>query len=177
MPKILVIEDSKNIREEICEILQFEKFEVIRAENGLQGLELAKKELPNLILSDISMPKLNGYQLLAELQKLPTTKSIPFIFLSAKSELLDLRKGMNMGADDYLVKPFNTEELITVVKNKLKKQQLIKEDTDKLVEEKEYSLKEAGRMAKIGSWGYDKQTDTNFWSDAVHQIYGTDPKE
>lgn len=177
MPKILVVEDSKNIREEICEILQFEKFEVIRAENGLQGLELAKKELPNLILSDISMPKLNGYQLLAELQKQPTTKSIPFIFLSAKSELLDLRKGMNMGADDYLVKPFNTEELITVVKNKLKKQQLIKEDTDKLVEEKEYSLKEAGRMAKIGSWGYDKQTDTNFWSDAVHQIYGTDPKE
>jgi PAS domain S-box-containing protein len=177
VPKILVVEDSKNIREEICEILQFEKFEVIWAENGLQGLELAKKELPNLILSDILMPKLNGYQLLAELQKLPTTKSIPFIFLSAKSELLDLRKGMNMGADDYLVKPFNTEELITVVKNKLKKQQLIKEDTDKLVEEKEYSLKEAGRMAKIGSWGYDKQTDTNFWSDAVHQIYGTDPKE
>jgi PAS domain S-box-containing protein len=177
VPKILVVEDSKNIREEICQILQFEKFEVIWAENGLQGLELAKKELPNLILSDILMPKLTGYQLLAELQKLPTTKSIPFIFLSAKSELLDLRKGMNMGADDYLVKPFNTEELITVVKNKLKKQQLIKEDTDKLVEEKEYSLKEAGRMAKIGSWGYDKQTDTNFWSDAVHQIYGTDPKE
>lgn len=177
MPKILVVEDSKHLREEICEILQFEKFEVIRAENGLQGLELAKKELPNLILSDISMPKLNGYQLLAELQKQPNTKSIPFIFLSAKSELLDLRKGMTMGADDYLVKPFNTEELITVVKNKLKKQQLIKEDTDKLVEEKEYSLKEAGRMAKIGSWGYDKQTDTNFWSDAVHQIYGTDPKE
>jgi PAS domain S-box-containing protein len=177
VPKILVVEDSKNIREEICQILQFEKFEVIWAENGLQGLELAKKELPNLILSDILMPKLTGYQLLAELQKLPTTKSIPFIFLSAKSELLDLRKGMNMGADDYLVKPFNTEELITVVKNKLKKQRLIKEDTDKLVEEKEYSLKEAGRMAKIGSWGYDKQTDTNFWSDAVHQIYGTDPKE
>lgn len=175
MSKILVVEDSKNIREEICEILQFEGFEVIWAENGAQGLEQAKKELPCLIISDISMPKLNGYQLLAKLQKLNMT--IPFIFLSGKTELPDLRKGMNMGADDYLVKPFNTDELVKVVKNKLKKQQLIKENINELVEENEYSLKEAGRMAKIGYWRYIKQTDTTFWSEAVHQIYGTNPKE
>jgi DNA-binding response OmpR family regulator len=109
MTKILVVEDSEIIREEICEILQFEDFEVIWAENGEQGLERAKKELPNLIVSDISMPKLNGYQFLAELQKSSITQSIPFIFLSGKTELPDLRKGMNMGADDYLVKPFNTD--------------------------------------------------------------------
>ncbi len=177
MSKILVVEDSKNIREEIYEILQFENFEVIWAENGIQGLEQAKKELPCLIISDISMPKLNGYQLLAELQKSSATESIPFIFLSGKTELQDLRKGMNMGADDYLLKPINTDDLIKVVKSKLKKQQLIKENIDELVEENEYSLKEAGRMAKIGYWRYDKLTDTIFWSEAVHQIYGTDPKK
>jgi PAS domain S-box-containing protein len=177
MTKILVVEDSKSIREEICDILQFENFEVIFAENGAQGLEQAKKELPNLIISDISMPKLNGYQFLAELQKSSVTESIPFIFLSGKAELLDLRKGMNMGADDYLIKPFNTDELIKVVKGKLKKQQLIKENINKLVEENEFLLKEAGRMAKIGYWIYDKQTDIISWSKAVHKIYGTDPKE
>ena len=176
MTKILVVEDSEVIREEICEILQFEDFDVIWAENGLQGLKQAKKELPNLILSDISMPKLNGYQLLAELQKSPITQSIPFIFLSGKTELPDLRKGMNMGADDYLIKPFIIDELIKVVKNKLKKQQLIKDNIDELVEENEYSLKEAGRMAKIGYYRYNNQND-RVWSEAVHEIYGTDPKE
>jgi PAS domain S-box-containing protein len=177
MTKILVVEDSEIIREEICEILQFEDFDVIWAENGAQGLERAKKELPNLILSDISMPKLNGYQFLAELQKSSITQSIPFIFLSGKTELPDLRKGMNMGADDYLIKPFNTAELIKVVKNKLKKQQLIKDNIDELVEENEYSLKEAGRMAKIGYYRYNSQTNSIIWSEAVHEIYGTDPKE
>ena len=177
MTKILVVEDSEVIREEICEILQFEDFDVIWAENGLQGLEQAKRELPNLILSDISMPKLNGYQFLAELQKSPITQSIPFIFLSGKNELPDLRKGMNMGADDYLIKPFNTAELIKVVKNKLKKQQLIKDNIDELVEENEYSLKEAGRMAKIGYYRYNNQIDSIIWSEAVHEIYGNDPKE
>jgi DNA-binding response OmpR family regulator len=158
VPEILVVEDSGNIREEICEILQFEGFDVIWAENGLQGLEQAKKELPDLIISDVSVPKLNGYEFLAELQKSPITKSIPFIFLSGKTELIDLRKGMNMGADDYLIKPFKTDELVTVVKNKLKNQQLINDN----IEEREYSLKEAGRMAKIGYWRYIKQTDTFF---------------
>mgnify|MGYP001942486537 CR=1 FL=1 len=176
MSKILIAEDSNNIREEICEILKFENFEVICAQDGIEGLEQAKKELPCLIISDIAMPKLNGYQFLAELQKSPTTESIPFIFLTGKNELQDLRKGMNMGADDYLIKPINTDELVKVVKNKLKKQQLIKENIDELVEENEYSLKEAGRMAKIGYWRYNKQTDTYFWSEAVHKIYGTNQK-
>ena len=108
--KILVVEDSKIIREEICEILEFEGFKVICAENGAKGLKKAKVTLPNLIISDVSMPKLNGYQFLKELQKSSTTEAIPFIFLSGKTELPDLRKGMNMGADDYLIKPLNTEE-------------------------------------------------------------------
>lgn len=176
MSKILVVEDSKGIRDEICDILRFEGFEVIFSEDGEKGLEQAKKELPNLILSDISMPKLNGYQFLAELQKLPATKSIPFIFLSGKAQLADLREGMNLGAEDYLVKPFNTEELIKVVKGKLKKHQLVQDNIDKLVNENEFLLKEAGRMAKIGYWIYDKKTDEVKWSKAIHQIFGSDPK-
>jgi PAS domain S-box-containing protein len=177
MTKILVVEDSKSIREEVCDILQFENFEVIFAENGAQGLEQAKKELPNLIISDISMPKLNGYQFLAELQKLPATRSIPFIFLSGKAQLLDLRKGMNMGADDYLIKPFKTVDLITVVKSKLKRQQIIQDNLDKLVDENQFLLKEAGRMAKIGYWVYDKQADKISWSKAIHKIFGSEPKD
>lgn len=177
MHKILVVEDSKSIRDEICQILQFEGFDVIWAENGARGLEQAKTALPNLILSDISMPILSGYQLLAELQKSSTTESIPFIFLSGKNELPDLRKGMNMGADNYLVKPVNIDELIKVVKHKLKKQQIIQDNINELVEENEYSLKEAGRMAKMGYWRYNKQTDTIIWSDTIHQIYGSDPKK
>ena len=176
MSRVLVVEDSKSIREEICEILLFEGFEVIYAEDGLCGLEKARTVLPNLIISDISMPKLNGYQFLAELQQSSTTKSIPFIFLSGKTQLPDLRKGMNMGADDYLVKPFNVDDLLKVVKSKLKKQKVIQDSIDELVEENEYSLKEAGRMAKIGYWRYIKQTDTLIWSETIHDIYGTDPK-
>jgi PAS domain S-box-containing protein len=176
MNKILVVEDSKGIRDEICDILRFEGFEVISSEDGEKGLEQAKKELPNLILSDILMPKLNGYQFLEELQKLPATKSIPFIFLSGKAQLLDLRKGMNLGAEDYLVKPFITDELIKVVKGKLKKHQLVQDNIDKLVDENEFLLKEAGRMAKIGYWIYDKKTDEVKWSKAIHEIFGSDPK-
>jgi len=175
MPKILVVEDSKSIREDICEILEFEGFDVIWAENGESGLKKAKTALPNLILSDISMPKLNGYQFLDQLKKSNTTELIPFIFLTGKNELPDLRKGMNMGADDYLVKPVNINELTKVVKSKLKKQQVIQDNIDELVEENEYSLKEAGRMAKIGYWRYIKKTDSHIWSDAIHKIYGTDP--
>lgn len=177
MPKILVVEDSINIREEICEILVFEGFDVTWAENGVDGLKKAQTTLPSLIISDIAMPLLDGYQFLTELQKSEKTKSIPFIFLSGKTQLPDLRKGMNMGADDYLVKPFNVEDLIKVVKNKLKKQKVIQDNIDELVEENEYSLKEAGRMAKIGYWRYIKQTDTIIWSETMHDIYGTDPKK
>ncbi|TXD52652.1 MULTISPECIES: response regulator [unclassified Polaribacter] len=180
MPKILVVEDSKSLLEKICKILQSESFDVIWAENGAKGLKLATKELPNLIISDISMPKLNGYELLSELKKSATTALIPFIFLTGKKKLPDLRKGMNIGADDYLVKPFNVDELLNVVRSKLKKQQLSKESFDKLdalVEQNEYSLKEASRMAKIGYWRYNNQTDTIIWSKSLHQIYGTDPKK
>ena len=121
-------------------------FEVIYAIDCKKGLEQAAKELQNLIISDIKIPKLNGCKLLSELKKLAETKSIPFIFLSRKIESPDLRRVINMGAEDYLIKPMNTDKLIKVVKDKLKKQQVIKENIDKLVEEKEYSLGEPSKM-------------------------------
>ena len=160
MFKILIVEDTLAIREEVCDILVLEGYEVCQAANGQMGFNVALKELPDLIISDILMPKLNGFEMFEKLQKNKKTKSIPLIFLSAKGEKADVRTGMNAGAEDYLVKPVNTDELITVVKRKIEKQQLIKENLEKLVKENEYVLKEAGRMAKIGYWEYLNETDT-----------------
>lgn len=177
MFKILIVEDTVAIREEVCDILLLEGYLVYQAENGETGFNMALKERPDLIISDILMPKLNGFEMFKKLQKNKKTSSIPLIFLSAKGEKADVRTGMNAGAEDYLVKPVNTDDLIIVVKRKLEKQQLIKGNLEKLVEENEYVLKEAGRMAKIGYWEYVKQTDSISWSKTVHAIYGTDPRE
>jgi|GEM_PF-1319988 len=177
MYKILIVEDTLAIREEICDILLMEGYAVFQAENGKIGFEMALKELPDLIISDILMPHLNGIEMFKKLQKDENTIGIPLIFLSAKGEKADVRIGMNVGAEDYLIKPVNTDELINVVKRKLKRQQLIKDNLDKRVEENEYLLKAAGKTAKIGYWTYDKQTDIRSWSKAVHQVFATDPKE
>ena len=177
MYKILIVEDTLAVREEIYDILLMEGYQIFEAENGETGFEMALKEHPNLIISDILMPELNGFEMFEKLQNNKNTMSIPFLFLSAKGEKEDIRMGMNLGAEDYLVKPFNTDELLKVVKNKLKQQQLIKDNREKLVIENEYVLKEACRMAKIGYWTYDKKTNTTSWSKAIHQFFGTDPKE
>lgn len=125
MKKILVVEDTVSIREEIVDIFKMEGYQVIEAINGLEGLNKAIKEKPDLIVSDILMPKLNGYKMLNELHKHSITASIPLIFLTAKAENMDIRKGMNLGADDYLIKPLNPNDLILTVQKKLKKQEII----------------------------------------------------
>ena len=175
--KILIVEDTLIIKEEVYDILSLEGYEVFQAENGKIGYQVALKKLPDLIISDILMPKLNGFEMFEKLQKHKKTKNIPLIFLSAKGEKEDIRSGMNAGAEDYLVKPINTEELVKVVRNKLEKQQLVKDNISKLVDENSFLLKEAGRMAKIGYWTYDRKTNTTRWSKAVHQIFKTDPKQ
>jgi two-component system, sensor histidine kinase and response regulator len=119
MYKILVVEDTQYVREEIRDILTIENFEVFEASNGFEGIEAVSKEIPDLIISDISMPQLNGYEFLTELRSNAKTENIPFIFLSAKSDLSDIRRGMNLGADDYLIKPLSPDELINVVNKKL----------------------------------------------------------
>ena len=119
--KILVIEDEETIRENITKILGYEGFEVESAENGRIGLEKTRLNIPDLILCDILMPEINGYKVLTELRKDPVTAHIPFIFLSAKSSSKNLRRGMVLGADDYLTKPFEVSELLGAIQTRLEK--------------------------------------------------------
>ncbi|QJD98206.1 response regulator [Mucilaginibacter robiniae] len=120
---ILIIEDNTDIRESTAEILELTGYEVLQALNGKIGVELAQQHKPALILCDIMMPELDGYGVLYLLSKNPETASIPFIFLTAKSERTDFRKGMEMGADDYLTKPFDDIELLNAIESRLSKKE------------------------------------------------------
>ncbi|MGY4538374.1 CRP-like cAMP-binding protein/CheY-like chemotaxis protein [Mucilaginibacter sp. UYNi724] len=119
---VLIIEDNDDIRENVVEILELAGFNVHQAPNGKTGVDVAVKHRPDLILCDIMMPELDGYGVLYMLNKNPETENIPFIFLTARAERLDLRKGMEMGADDYLTKPFDDLELLNAIDVRLKKQ-------------------------------------------------------
>lgn len=123
---ILVIEDCETIRENTAELLELAGYTIIKAQNGKEGLELAKKNKPDLILCDIMMPELDGYGVLQALENIPETAGTPFVFITAKSEKSDIRTGMDLGADDYLIKPFQGNDLLKVVLARLKKNQLLK---------------------------------------------------
>jgi CRP/FNR family transcriptional regulator, cyclic AMP receptor protein len=126
--RIVLIEDNKAVRENISEILELSKYEVLGAPNGKVGVELVIKELPDLVICDIMMPELDGYGVLNAISKEPKTSSIPFIFLTAKSERADFRKGMEMGADDYITKPFDDVELLSAIETRLKKKDQLKKE-------------------------------------------------
>lgn len=119
MDKILVIEDERPLLEEALDALRYADFEVIGAENGLVGVQLAREHRPDLIVCDITMPELDGYAVLQELRCDSATATIPFIFLTARAERIDVRKGMELGADDYLTKPFQHSELLTAIRARL----------------------------------------------------------
>ena len=121
--KILLIEDHAQMRENLILMLEMEGFCVVWAEQGLRGLELARSEAPDLILCDVMMPGLDGHGVLQALRAEPATATIPFIFLTAKGEKLDQRAGMNLGADDYLVKPVGKEDLLAAISSRLQRQQ------------------------------------------------------
>jgi CRP/FNR family transcriptional regulator, polysaccharide utilization system transcription regulator len=122
MKKILIIEDNADVRENAGEILQLAGYEVVEAANGKEGVDQCRKAKPDLIICDIMMPELDGYGVLHILSKDPDTASIPFIFLSAKAERDDLRKGMTLGADDYLTKPFDDSELLNAIESRFRRQ-------------------------------------------------------
>ena len=126
MKKILVIEDNDLLRDNIAEILEFEGYEVNSAENGKVGIEAALNHLPDLIISDINMPIVDGYGVLEALRKEESTKTTPFIFLTVKNSLQDMRSGMNLGANDYLTKPFDMTELLNAVSKRLEMRDQIK---------------------------------------------------
>ncbi|MBN3962681.1 response regulator [Nostoc sp. NMS8] len=125
MTKILVIEDEPSLREEILDILESEGFDVMGAEDGVQGLHLAQTTPFDLILCDVMLPEADGYTVLSSLRQHPDTALIPFIFLTAKATRENVRQGMELGADDYLTKPFRTDELLNAITSRLTKQAAI----------------------------------------------------
>ncbi len=130
MKKILLIEDNDEIRDNTTEILELSHYKVYTAANGKEGVERAMETRPDLIICDIMMPVLDGYGVLHMVQKNPELQHIPFIFLSAKAERVEVRRGMELGADDYITKPFNGTELLSAIEVRLKKSEQIAQAAD-----------------------------------------------
>ncbi len=138
--KILVIEDDKLIQANILELLRSEGFSTFQASDGLAGVQLAQEHLPDLIVSDVMMPQLDGFEVLTQLRRSANTATIPFIFLTARVDRAALRQGMNLGADDFLTKPFTRAELLEVIKVRLNKQAAIAEQYGQELRETEERL-------------------------------------
>jgi CRP-like cAMP-binding protein len=128
MKKILLIEDNTEMRENTAEILEFAGYHVATAVNGREGIQKARDESPDLILCDIMMPEMDGYAVLFLLNKDPKTAGIPFIFLTAKADKSEIRKGMNLGADDYLTKPYEEMELLDTIESRFKRSEIMRKE-------------------------------------------------
>lgn len=126
MKKILIIDDYKPLLEEVVEFLQMEGYDTSSATNGAEGVQKALQIIPDLIICDINMPHINGYQVYSSLRDIPETQNIPFIFLTAKVQPDDFRKGLKLGVDDYITKPFDLDEITLSIKNQLEKYERIK---------------------------------------------------
>jgi DNA-binding NarL/FixJ family response regulator len=121
MKTILIIEDEPEMRRNLATILRLEKYNPVTAENGREGLEMARLETPDLILCDVMMPELDGYGVLRELRASASTEATPFIFLTARGEKPDVRAGMNLGADDYLTKPVAKSDLLSAIRTRIER--------------------------------------------------------
>jgi two-component system sensor histidine kinase/response regulator len=135
MKKVLVIDDTEDVRTIITESLSLSGFEALGAENGETGIQVAREHSPDLIICDINMPRLDGYATLTAMREHDATATIPFIFLTGASDKLNMRKGMELGADDYLTKPFTHKELMAAVNARLEKQADIQRHSDKKLDE------------------------------------------
>ncbi|PJB14177.1 MAG: transcriptional regulator [Flavobacteriales bacterium CG_4_9_14_3_um_filter_32_8] len=127
---ILLLEDNLEMRENTAEIIEFAKYNVITASNGKEGVLLAQEHIPDLIICDIMMPEMDGYEVLSVLGNDSKTCAIPFVFLTAKAEKSEFRKGMNLGADDYITKPFEELDLLNAIKSRLERSELLKKGYD-----------------------------------------------
>jgi len=150
MKTILLIEDDKDMRENTAEILELANYKVYKAENGRKGVEIARKHMPDLVLCDIMMPELDGYGVLHMLGKDPATAELPFIFLSAKAERSDVRKGMELGADDYITKPIEQRILTSRVTQQLKRGESQRAPRQTILTWENLSLDLAEHLFKIG---------------------------
>jgi CRP-like cAMP-binding protein/CheY-like chemotaxis protein len=158
MKKILIIEDNLEVRENTEEILSLAGYEVVTAENGKVGVEKAQSLIPDLIICDIMMPELDGYGVLHILSKGNETATIPFIFLTAKTETTDIRKGMNLGADDYLTKPFDDTDLLNAIEVRLRKSSLQQKRYDSTAEGLESFINDAKKILNLHDLGKGKRT-------------------
>jgi len=131
MKKILIIDDYEPLLEEIVEFLNLEGYETVSAKNGAEGIQVAQDFLPDLIICDINMPKIDGYQVYKLLQTLPETINIPFIFLTAKVQADDFKKGLKLGVDDYITKPFQIEEILNSIEKVIEKYDRLKNINNK----------------------------------------------
>ncbi len=156
MKKILIIEDNKDVRENTADILELSGYKAATAENGKIGVEVAKKILPDVIVCDIMMPILDGFEVLEILNKDSQTASIPFIFLTAKTEKIDRRKGMNLGADDYLTKPFTENELLEAIESRLKKHDFLKKEFSRTMEGVSQFIEEASKYLDLDHLSRDR---------------------
>ena len=160
MKKILLIEDNLEVRENTEEILTLASYKVLTAPNGKLGVELAQHEKPDLIICDIMMPELDGYGVLHILSKKEETALIPFIFLTAKSEKSDIRKGMSLGADDYLTKPFDDTDLLNAIEVRLRKSAIQQRQYDASAEGLDNFIKDAQQALNLHDLGKDKKVKT-----------------
>jgi CRP-like cAMP-binding protein/ActR/RegA family two-component response regulator len=178
MKKILLIEDDTIMRENTAEILELASYQVTTAPNGKIGSTLAKELRPDLIVCDIMMPELDGYGVLHILSKDPKTASIPFIFLTAKAEKSEVRKGMNLGADDYLTKPFEDTELLNTIESRLKKAEMMKKEFSRNMEGLNRFLDEASGLQELQTLSkqrplarYKKKEVIFHSGDVPHYVY------
>lgn len=156
MKHLLLIEDNDEIRENTAEILELAGYKVATAENGKIGVEKALADKPDLIVCDVMMPVLDGYGVLHLLNKNPELKGIPFIFLTAKSERGDFRKGMEMGADDYVTKPFTDIELLTAIESRLNKVELMKKNFQSTAAGLQQMMEELGGEKALQNFTKDR---------------------
>ncbi len=178
MKRILIIEDNEIVRENIAEILELANYQTLTAENGVIGIETAKKDKPDLILCDIMMPELDGFDVLECLSKSKNTACIPFIFLTAKSDKSDIRRGMNLGADDYITKPFQEDELLNAIESRLNRHAFLKKEFSKNIEGLNEFINEASHYINLDSltrnfniYNYQKKENIFMEGAAAHNLY------
>lgn len=170
MKKILIVEDDPILRNNITDILTIENYYVITAKHGKEGLLKAKKYLPDLIISDIMMPEMDGYELINNIQKDEDLADIPFIFLTAKGDPLEFRKGMNIGADDFLTKPFNIDELLHVIKKRLEKKEFYDKKNEKIKEALIRRIPHELRTPLSGILGFSEYMEDNIQNLSLDEI-------
>ncbi len=178
MKKVLIIEDNHDVRENTAEMLELANYEVATAKNGKIGVLKAKEFAPDLVICDIMMPQMNGFDVLRTLGSDSSTASIPFVFLTAKTDRADMRLGMNLGADDYLTKPFEEEELLEAIACRLKKNDFLKKEIAKNLEGINAFLEEASQYMDLESLSQEyalksyTKKDIIFWEgDNAHSLY------